>query len=178
MAEVVVATLNVNFSEDTEATQGVLKLEIDDRENGLNGGDTSFQPGDTVGFWLFKDSNVTLNTSVPVSTSGGVTSAGSDSIEVDEYITFSNSDSASLGYPPSGSVSLDWIGRAYKISGTTVTTTSTLPERTRSQLKMADGSQVVGVLRAQYTASGSLYRLRSVPTDITEVLIFAIGTVN
>lgn len=178
MAEIVVATLNVNFAEDTEATQGVLKLEIDDREDGLNAGDTSFQPGDTVGFWLFKDSNVTLNTSVPVSTSGGVTSAGSASKEIDEYITFSNSDSASLGYPPSGSVTLEWIGRAYKIDGTSVTTTTVLPERTRSQLAMPDKTQVAGVLRARYNTSGSLYRLRSVPTDITEVLIFAIGTVN
>ena len=65
MAEIVVATLNVNFSEDAESSKsGVLKLEIDDRENGLNGGDTSFQPGDTVlalsalwangDLWLFK----------------------------------------------------------------------------------------------------------------------------
>lgn len=178
MAEIVVATLNVNFTEDTEATQGVLKLEIDDREDGLNAGDTSFQPGDTVGFWLFRDSNVTLNTSVPISTSGGVTGSGLASKEIDEYITFSNSDSGSLGYPPSGAVSLEWVGRTYKIAGTTVTTTTVLPERTRSQLTMPDKAQVAGVLRARYTTTGSLYRLRQVPNDITEVLLFAIGTVN
>ncbi len=179
MAEIVVATLNVNFSEDTESSKsGVLKLEIDGRENGLNGGDTSFQPGDTVGFWLFKDSNVTLETPVPISTSGGVTGAGTGSLAVDEFITFSNSDTASLGYPPTGSVTLQWIGRAYKIDGTSVTTQTTLPERTRSQLRMADGSQMMGILRATYTANGSLYRLRSVPEDITEALIFAIGSVT
>ena len=176
MAEVVVATLNVNFAEDTTTTQGVLKLEIDDREEGLNAGDTSFEPGDTVGFWLFKDSNVTLNTAVPVSTSGGVTGAGTGSKEIDEYITFSNSDSASLGYPPSGSVDIEWVGRCYKVEGSSVSTTTALPERTRSQLKMEN--TVAGVLRARYTASGSLWRLRQVPEDIPEVLIFAIGTVN
>jgi hypothetical protein len=176
MAEVVVATLNVNFSADTAATEGVLKLEIDDREDGLNAGDTSFAPGDTVGFWMFKDSNVTVEYG-PASTSGGVTSSGSASKTIDEYITFSNSDSGSLGYPPSGSVSLEWQGRCLKIVGTEVTTISTLPERTRSNLRMADGSSVAGVLRAQYTTTGSLYTLRAVPEDITEVLIMAIGSI-
>lgn len=177
MAEVVVATLNVTFSDDTDtSTEGVLKLEIDDRETGLNGGDTSFEPGDTVGFWLFKDSNVTV-VSGPNSTSGGITSAGSASKDIDEYITFSNSDSASLGYPPSGAVTLNWEGRCYKIVDTTVTTHSALPDRTRSQLKMPSGVSVAGILRARYTTTGSLYLLQNVPTDITETLIFAIGTV-
>lgn len=176
MAEVVVATLNVNFSADTTATEGVLKLEIDDREDGLNGGDTSFAPGDTVGFWMFKDSNVTVEYG-PAATAGGVTASGSASKTIDEYITFSNSDSGSLGYPPSGSVSLEWQGRCLKIVGTEVTQISTLPERTRSNLKMADGSSVAGVLRAQYTTTGSLYTLRSVHEDITEVLILAIGSI-
>lgn len=181
MAELVVATLNVNFAADTDTTtEGSLKLEIDDRETGLNGGDTSFAPGDTVGFWLFKDSNVTV-VAGPTSTSGGVTSAGTDTKTIDEYITFSNSDSGSLGYPPSGAVSLEWQGRCYRIvesSGSvSVTTISTLPNRTRSQLKMPNNDSVAGVLRARYTTTGSLYRLQSVPTDITEVLIFAIGQV-
>lgn len=176
MAEVVVATLNVNFSADTTATEGVLKLEIDDREDGLNGGDTSFSPGDTVGFLMFKDSNVTVEYG-PASTSGGVTGSGSASKTIDEYITFSNSDSGSLGYPPSGAVSLQWQGRCFKIVGTEVTQTTALPDRTRSTLRMADGSSVAGVLRAQYTTTGSLYRLRSVPEDITDVLIIAIGSI-
>jgi hypothetical protein len=176
MTEVVVATLNVNFSEDTTATEGVLKMEIDDREDGLNAGDTSFSPGDNVGFFLYKDSNVTVEYG-PASTSGGITASGSASKDVDEYITFSNSDSGSLGYPPSGSVSLEWQGRCLKIVGTEVTQTTTLPERTRSNLKMADGSSVAGVLRAQYSTTGSLYTLRAVPEDITEVLIIAIGSI-
>lgn len=46
MTEVVVATLNINFDADAAGGQGILKLELDDREDGLNGGDTSFAPGD------------------------------------------------------------------------------------------------------------------------------------
>ena len=184
MAELVVATLNVDFSTTDETTtddgENTLKLEIDDREEGLNGGDTSFEPGDTVGFWLFKGSNVTV-ISGPSSTAGGITSAGSDSKEIVEYITFSNSDSGSLGYAPSGSVALEWQGRCYQIiktsAGVSVITISTLPNRTSSQLKMPNNESVVGVLRAQYTTTGLLYRLQSVPEDITEVSIFAIGRI-
>ena len=65
MTELVVATLNINFSADTTAAQGQIKLEIDDRPEGLNKGDTSFAPGDTAYFFLFKDENVTLLTSIP-----------------------------------------------------------------------------------------------------------------
>jgi hypothetical protein len=43
---------------------------------------------------------------------------------------------------------------------------------------MPDKMQVAGVLRARYTTTGSLWRLRSVPNDITEVLLFAIGEIT
>ena len=176
MSEIVVATLNVNFAEDTSATEGVLKMEIDDRAEGLNKGDTSFSPGETVGFWLFKDSNVTVEAG-PVATSGGITGAGTASKEIDEYITFSNSDTGSLGYPPSVGLTLEWQGHCLKIDGTEVTAISILPTRTHSQLKIPNGIKVGGVLRARYTTTGSLYRLQSVPEDITDVVIFAIGSV-
>lgn len=183
MTEVVVATLNVNFAEDSEATGGVLKLEIDNRSNGINGGDTSFEPGDDVGFFMFKDSNIDIIAG-PTSTSGGITTAqpSSGSKQLDEFISFSNSDSGSLGYPPSSGVDLEWMGRVYRIfedaDGRTRAvpyTNPPLPNRRYSQLKMPDN--VAGVLRAKYTATGSLHRLRSVPTDITEVMIFAIGEI-
>lgn len=180
MPSVVVATLSVNFSAETTGSEGAIKMEVDDRAQGLNGGDTSFEPGDSVGFWLFKDGNVTIEAG-PTSTAGGITAAGSASKDIDEFIAFSNSDSGSLGYPTSGGVTLTWQGRVYKIveenGHATVTTWSGTLDRTYSQLKTSDGSKIAGVLRAVYTASGSLYRLQSVPTDITEVSIFAIGSI-
>lgn len=177
MAEVVVATLNVNFDADTTAASGVLKLEIDDREDGLNGGDTSFSPGDNVYFFMFKDDSVTLTTTVPQRTAGGITSAGSGTKSVDEYITFSNSDTASLGYPPDGAVSMEWVGSCYRLNRTTLVLNTTLPEVDGSELRMAGGIQVIGILHCTYQSTGSLWKLSGVPRDIPEVVVFAVGTV-
>lgn len=179
MTEVVVATLNVNFSSDSaDAATGSIKLEIDDREDGLNGGDTSFAPGDNAFFFLFKDANVTLVTQVPERTAGGVTRAGSGTRELDENITFSNSNSASLNYPPDAGVTMSWIGRSFTLTGTTITANSELPEVHGSELRIASGKNVFGVLNCQYDSTGSLWKLSQVPVDITDVLLFAIGTVS
>lgn len=180
MSEVVVATLNVTFDVDNadgDGNQGTIKLEIDDREDGLNGGDTSFAPGDDAFFFLFKDANVTLVTDVPTSTAGGVSSAGSDVKEVEDQISFSNSDTSSLNYPPNGSVTMEWVGRSYELKGTTLSRNSSLPEVNGSQLKMSGGKKMIGVLKCTYNSTGSLWKLSSVPEDITEVVIVAIGTV-
>ncbi len=174
MAEIIVATLNVSFGDST-GTQGALKLEIDDREDGLNGGDTSFAPGDDVYYFLFKDANVTvLDHEV---TAGGRTSQGTGTKSLDENITFSNSDTSSLGYPPDGAVSMEWLGRSYEIRGDQVFSNTSLPEVTGSELKMG-GKKVVGLLNCVYTSTGNLYKLSGVPKDFKEVLIFAIGSVT
>lgn len=187
MTEIVVATLNVNFSSDAdEAATGSIKLEIDDREDGLNGGDTSFAPGDDAFFFLFKDANVTLVTTVPERTAGGVTSAGSGTRSLDENITFSNSNSGSLGYPPDGSVAMSWIGRSFILTDTIINEVRTLklvanselPEVQGSELRIASGKNVFGVLNCQYDSTGSLWKLSQVPEDIADVLLIAIGTTD
>lgn len=179
MANVVVASLNVSFSSDSSADSGAnLKLEIDDREDGLNGGNTSFGPGDTAYFFLFKDDAVTLVTTTPRTSAGGITSEGSGTKKVDDYETFSNSSSSSLNYPPNGAVSMQWIGVCYSLVGTTLTINTDLPVCNGSSLKMANNKNVIGVLRCQYNTTGSLWRLSNVPTDIPEVVIFAVGTTS
>lgn len=182
MTEIVVATLNVNFEADSTAAQGQIKLEIDDRADGLNQGDTSFSPGDNAYFFLFKDENVTLITTTPLTTAGGVSGAGSGTKAVDENITFSNSDSGNLGYPPDGSVAMHWLGRSYEVyalpSGEQSLRANTqLPEVQGSDLKMAGGKKVLGLLKCTYSATGSLFKLSHVPVDIPEALIIALGTV-
>lgn len=174
MAEVVVATLNVSF-DSSSTTTGSIKLEIDDRADGLNNGNTSFKPGDDAYYWLFKDSNVTLEEHV--ATAGGIGSAGSDAKVIDENITFNNSDTGSLGYPPSGAVSMDWLGRSFEIKGTVVSGNSTLPEVNGSELAMANGKKVAGILRCQYSSTGTLHKLSGVPKDFKESMIIAIGSI-
>lgn len=180
MTEVVIATLNVNFSSDDAAgdVTGTIKLEIDDREDGLNAGDTSFAPGDDAYFFMFKDANVTLLTTVPERTAGGVTGVGSGTKEISENVTFSNSNSSNLGYPPDGAVTMTWLGRSFTLTGTTLAANSALPELNGSELKMADGKNVIGMLRCEYESTGSLWKLSNVPTDIAEVLLLAVGTIG
>ena len=176
MAEVVVATLNVSFDSTADTTTGNIKLEIDDREDGLNNGNTSFKPGDDAYYWLFKDSNVTLLSHQ--STAGGISSAGTDTKVIDENITFTNSDTGSLGYPPSSSVTLEWLGRSYEISGTTVRGNSTLPEVNGSELVLPNGKKVAGILRCRYSSTGTLHKLSGVPKDFKESMIMAIGSIG
>lgn len=176
MAEVIVATLNVSFDADAngDSQNSVLKLEIDDREDGLNGGDTRFSPGENAYYFMFKDSNVSLV--AHQSTAGGITSSGIGDKTIDENISFSNSDTASLSYPPNGTVAMQWLGRCYQITGTTVSPNSALPNQDRSDLKMAGGKKVAGILNCKYTATGSLFLLGGVPSDFKEVMVIAIGT--
>ena len=46
MAEIVTASLTINFDAGKGSNQFL--VEVDDRENGPNGGRSSFNPGDTV----------------------------------------------------------------------------------------------------------------------------------
>lgn len=178
MAEVIVATLNVTFDDDadTGGNQGVLKLEIDDREDGLNNGDTSFSPGDDAYYFLFKDDNITVHEHE--TTAGGKSSAGSGTKAIDENITFSNSDTSSLNYPPDGSVTRKWLGRSFEVTGTSVSPNTALPEVDGSELSMSGGKKVVGILNCTYNSTGALYKLSGVPKDFREVLIIAIGSAS
>lgn len=175
MPSVVVATLNVTFSEDSSSTSGEIKLEIDDREDGLNNGNTSFKPGDSAAFFAFVDSSVTLEK--VTATSGGVSAAGTGTKTVDEKISFSNSDTGSLSYPPSGSVSLEWLGNCYAVNATTgaLSSINSLPERTERDLKIKSNQAVCGVLRARYSSEGNLYWLKGVPKDVDESMVIAVG---
>ena len=175
MAEVVVATLNVSF-DSSSTTTGSIKLEIDDRPDGLNNGNTSFKPGDTAAYFLFKDSNI--NVISHFCTAGGTSGAGSGTKTIDENITFTNSDTGSLGYPPDGAVTMDWLGRSFEISGTTVTGNSSVPEVNGSELAMKNGKKVAGILRCRYSSTGTLHRLSGVPKDFTKSMIVALGTVT
>lgn len=178
--EVVKATLNVSFGDDDTANAGAgIKLEIDDREDGLNEGETSFQPGDDAYFFMFVDTDkVDLITTTPITTAGGVTSQGSDSKDIDETISFSDSEEASLGYAPDGAVTMAWLGKAYVLDKKTHTLShySTLPERDGALLSIDGGKKVFGVLSATYSTTGSLWKLSGVPLDFPEAMIIATGT--
>lgn len=179
MAELVVATLTVNFEESTASTTGTLKLEIDSRKDGANGGKTSFAPGDDVWYFLFKDSNVTVIEHF--ATAGGISGGSSVVLPKNENISFSNSDSSSLGYPPSGAVSRQWLGRCYKIETSSAVQQSALPDVVYSSLVLPGGTKVAGILKCTYDTTGGLYKLKvdkATALEFKEVLIVAIGRID
>jgi len=183
-ANIVLATLNVTFAKAT--SNGQLKLEIDDREDSLNNGKTYFEPGDDAYYLMFKDSDIDLV--AHESTAGGISGSGSATKQINENITFSNSDTGSLGYPPSGSVSMQWLGRSIQIktstdpvSKKTIVTklaNPAIPEVDLSNLKMKDGKKVVGILNCTYSSDAVVYKLSGVPKDFKESMITAVGLVN
>lgn len=177
MASIVVATLNISFSEEAAEAEGDLKLEIDDREDGLNGGNTSFKPGDDAYFFRFKGDNVTILSQN--CSAGGLSGAGTGTKDIDENITFSNSDSGSLGYPPDGTVTMKWLGKSFEITKDgTVSNNTSLPEVSGSTLTMPNNKSVIGVLNCVYESTGDLFKLSGVPVDFLETIVFAVGSVT
>lgn len=180
---VVTASLTVSFSETETSGDGYLSWEVDDREDGLNGGDTSFAPGDDAYLLLFKESNVTLDETF---TSGGTLSlSGGDQTyefrdDKAEYITVTNSSTANLSKPANlGAPSLSWLGKNKKINS---------KGKTKLEMKKTDsgtseviidlGTEMVGVIKAEYDSRAAGYKLSGVPNDFPMAVVFAIGKIN
>jgi hypothetical protein len=175
MTTKVSASLTVSFSANDTASSNGLVLEIDDRETsdgGLNAGNTSFKPGDTVYTLLYKATDITLLSGMPIHTAGSYVSSGSGTrVVTEEYITFTDSREGSLQYPASTGVTFSWIGNPVRTDGKTTPITIDLSNQQDIQLS----GTVVGVLKASYSANYTAYKLSGVPNAINQVLLFFAG---
>lgn len=190
MTTKVTASLTVQFQGDSASASDGLVLEIDDREDGYNKGETSFRPGDTVYYLLYRAKDVDLDTHFV--TAGGKSEVGSGSREVDEVLTFTDSNEASLQYPATSKVHLEWIGKtlitevksgAEAVSSSVkVTSLVDMMESTsvahsiENQQTVRLEKKSVGLLRASYSAAYTAFRLSGVPLDIDQALIYVAGT--
>lgn len=182
--ELVVSTLNVTFGTETSSNNVGITLEIDDRKDGYNAGETSFKPGDSVYYWLFKGSSIT-NILEHFTTAGSTTFVANDSKEVIEDLTFSNSNEATLQYPPSNTVTLEYLGRSYKVEkgaatpsaptlvldGQYITTNETVNGVTASP-------KIVALVRAKYETTGEIHLLsveKQAAIDFKQVMVVVIG---
>lgn len=148
MAGVVTTSLVVQFGSQGDA-QYHLSAEIDSREDGYNGGETSFIPGDQPVFLVYKSDELALTLE---SSTGGTQSYASGTIEQEEWLTFADEKTKSLNKPPSGSVTLKYFAG---VSGATVVGDQvTLP------------SKGVAVYRATYNAKFLAYRMTNIPTTL------------
>lgn len=107
MAEVT-TTLVVNFSSGT-GEKGVLRAEIDGRDDGFNLGNTRFGAGDQPVYLIFRTTNVVVTSQIP--SFGNVAFHASGEVDVEQVLTFANTREAQLSQPAiPGSIVTKWIG--------------------------------------------------------------------
>lgn len=93
---------------DQPAALALLSLEIDSREAGLNAGRFEFGPGESVGVLGFHPRSVTIG-DVTAST-GSISSAAEQLVELDEDLLFAANNSAELLRPAEAIISAVWLG--------------------------------------------------------------------
>ena len=172
--KVVTASVVVNFSDAGEGDY-VFSLEVDDRPEGLNRGNTTFRPGDNVGLLLFKTQNV--NILEIVTTHGDMLSSGSSTKEVeDQWLTYASEPEASVSYPLS-SYTFDWYGSTSKQLGGVqllnehIFRLSTIPEESR----------YIGIAKVEGIAPCLQYRLTNTLIENEssyQIGIYAFGEVT
>ena len=92
------------------AANAHLSAQIDSRPSGLNGGNTSFNPGDTAWFLIFMSDNVQLD-GAPVASAGTIGGGQLVSgINIVEQLTFANTNVANLSVPATSIASNKWLG--------------------------------------------------------------------
>lgn len=167
MAENVTASLVVSF--DTRGSDtSTMSVEVDSRENGLNNGDTQFDPGDQVWCLLYKTDDVTV-TGFYTST-GSMVAKGYEDIVVEEFVAFPMDREATLSKPAIGPVSYLWVGN--NLGNITV----------ENQTKLTAATEGVGVAKVNYTTRGYKYLYSSPSTvaglTVFDVLLFWAGVAN
>lgn len=144
-------TLRVQFgTPDAEGgASGHLSAEVDTRPNGLNGGKSSFSPGETVYVLVFKTDNVVI--SETICSAGSLSAQSTTLVPRTEEVMFEDSDTATLSVPVHGALTgTTWYGRA--LGALTV-------QADRITVKAA--VKGVGVAKVTYQALAHLYALSS-----------------
>lgn len=105
------ATIRVQFGNpDGSGSEGHLSAEVDSRPDGLNGGRSSFSPGETAYILVYKSDQVSITETI--CSAGSLSASGSAKVAVSEELMFEDGDTAQLGKPAlSGIGQVLWYGR-------------------------------------------------------------------
>lgn len=169
MAEIT-TTLVVNFQSGT-GEKGILRAEIDGREDGFNVGRTRFSAGDQPVYLIFKTTNVNVISQVP--SFGNVAFHASGIITgVEQNLQFANTREAQLSQPAiPGTIVTKWIGNDLGAL--------TLQD---DEITVLAGVTGVGVAKVTYSVTFEAYRLTNVivPDPVHgesefDVLVFITG---
>lgn len=165
MPSTVTTSIVVQFTKGE--ADGVMIAEVDDREvsaGGLNGGRTSFLPGDTVRLLLYKGALVIID---HVEASLGALTVGSlVTIQKTEDISFAGETEASLRYPVTGSFAYQWLGKNNGVVSVVGETGLRIPEP-------AAGQHVVGIARVTYNTQARVYTLNHSDLGLSEYGVMA-----
>lgn len=174
MSERISASLTVSFNSSSTSSAGLV-LEIDDREDGLNHGKTDFRPGDSVYYLLYKADDITITHHLLTSGSKSAATDGQREMSGNkaDIITFTDSNNSSLKYPASSGVNFSWIGRSERTDGESSGVSISLGD---DQQTVNLSGNVVGMLKCEYSANYSAFKLSGVPLDIDSCLIWVAGT--
>lgn len=165
----VTATILVKFPDFVEDTlEGILIAQIDAREEGLNGGDVSFQAGDDIGFLVYKNAKV-VNLNLLTSVGEIVIISVGNTRSVTEDLSFINKDVASVGFPITGGITEEWVGH----------NRGSVNIENDRDIVLADGI-TTGILRVTYNTQFDSYKLQGTPSQLLgeptyPVLITVVG---
>lgn len=161
-------TANVVVNFDAGEGDGLLIAEVDDRDDGLNGGNTNFKPGDTVGLLIFKSSNVTITDII--TSAGSLSGAGTQTKDVSDIISFPKEKTQNVRYPINGG------GFTFKWLGNNLGTIS------HTEVNVTCANLGVGVAKVSYSSTADGHNLTS-PTSLDgettfDILVYVEGIIE
>lgn len=176
MAGIVTATLSIGFGAASAAAGAdSLIAEVDGREEGLNAGKTSFNPGDEVFILLYKSSNVTVDAVVP--SFGTIAKLpGLEVVELEEDVVFANVPEASVSRPIVQLITDEWLGIDL---GGIIKTGELQVSLSSPPTGLPPAGVYAGVNRLTYKSNATVYRLtNTLLPGITEydIVVVFVGT--
>lgn len=162
--QVITTSIVVNFEPGDDG--GMLSAEIDSREDGFNKGETSFRPGDSPAFLIYKSSNVSITDMI--TSYGSLTNLGNGKSDESELIAFENTREVAPKKPISSNFASKWLGN----DGGVI-------QQLETNIVVPD--KVVAVAKIDYKSSFDAYRLTGVPQSLNgettfNIVIYIAGT--
>ena len=182
--QIITASQIINFDRDEDADRGILRLEVDNRNDGLNAGKTSFSPGDSVGLLLYKSPNVTILHG-PIVTYGSLLEEGEHITDHDGFLAFAGETEQTMSHPICpDQLAISWVGNT--LGETRVLNCSIIqlvdppdwnPGNTTEPL-----SGKIGILRYSGKSTAQGYRLTgtNIPDEETpyQIGVYVFGAAN
>jgi len=170
MANTVTTSIVVQFTQ-ADGTSGTLVMEVDDRataDGGLNGGKTSFMPGDTVWLLRYKSSNVVLD--AQETSLGSLAEGAAVVVSKTEDVTFAGETEASVRYPITSGFTYTWVGKDNGTISVIGETTLRIPEP-------AAGSYAVGIAKVTYNTTATVVTLTHSDPGLPDygIVVFVAG---